>query len=208
MGYTHYYYVSQEFDAKQFAKVAADFKTMITPLKHLGVILADGLGQNHPKITPTEIWFNGLEKCGHKQRELGVTWPAEKASGVSQNKIDQQLAELAKGHWFAGVRLETRVCDGDCSHETFSLEQKLSEIPQWKKEHKPDRLIFECTKTAFKPYDLAVNVCLIIAKHHLGDAIKVTSDGDAENWQEGMQLCQHFLGYGEEFCLDKEPTVV
>jgi len=69
MGYTHYYYISSEFDAKAFAKVAADFKKMVTPLKHLGVILADGAGENYPTISPTEIRFNGLEKCGHEVRE-------------------------------------------------------------------------------------------------------------------------------------------
>ena len=40
------------------------------------------------------------------------------------------------------------------------------------------------------------------------DTIRVRSDGIIENWQEGMQLCQHFLGYGEELCLDEEPIVV
>ena len=127
MGYTHYYYISKEFDAKAFARTAIDFKKMITPLKHLGVILADGLGENHPTISPTEIRFNGLEKCGHEERELGITWPAKSASGISTNKVGQQLQELVSGKWFAGAQLSTRVCGGDCSHETFSLEQKLDQ---------------------------------------------------------------------------------
>ena len=79
MGYTHYYDVSAEFDSIAFGKVSADFKKMITPLKHLGVILADGAGENHPTISPTEITFNGLEKCGHDERELGITWPGKSA---------------------------------------------------------------------------------------------------------------------------------
>ena len=204
MGYTHYYYVSPEFDAEKFSKVAADFKKMITPLNHLGVILADGMGENHPTISPTQITFNGLEKCGHEQRDLGITWPGKSASGVSQNKVGQQLEELVGGRWFVGAELSTRVCGGDCSHETFSLSQKLSDIPEWRQDDlKAGKSIFQCTKTAFKPYDLAVTVCLVIAKHHFGEKISVSSDGVLDNWQEAMNLCQHFLGYGNNFELDE-----
>lgn len=204
MGYTHYYFVSEEFDAESFAKVAKDFKTMMTPLKHLGVILADGLGVNHATVSPTQIQFNGLEKCGHEQRDLGITWPCNDAKGVSTNKVGQQLEEITKGKWFAGAELRSRACGGDCAHETFTLEQKFSDaIPAWQQENlEAGKPIFQCTKTAYKPYDLAVNVCLVIAKHHLGDSIKVRSDGPITNWEEAMHLCEHFLGYGVDFTLD------
>ena len=66
---------------------------------------------------------------------------------------------------------------------------------------------FACTKTAFKPYDLAVTVCLVIAKQHLGNQIVIHSDGDMENWHEAMQLCHHFLGYGKGFSLDDDESV-
>lgn len=232
MGYTHYYYTSKEFDAESFAKVAADFKKMVTPLKHLGVVLADGLGENYPTISPTEIRFNGLEKCGHTKRDLGITWPSKTASGISANKVDYTLQELTKSSWFAGAHLESRVCGGDCSHETFSIQQKLETTltrydgSKYEMESKgefagytnqdgtqnrtPENEIgkyFQCTKTAYKPYDLAVTVCLVIAKHHLGENIIVHSDGTMENWHEAMQLCHHFLGYGKGFCLDDDESV-
>ena len=203
MGYTHYYKVSKEFDKKAFAKVAADFKKMINPLKHLGAVLADGGGQDSPIITSRVILFNGLEKCGHEGRQLGITWPSKTASGVAPNKIGQQLQELTKGNWFAGAELESRVCGGDCSHESFCLEQKISDMPELRKDNaESDKLIFAFTKTAYKPYDLAVNVCLVIAKHHLEDKIRVSSDGTKQNWVESMNLCHHFLGCGLDFELD------
>ena len=227
MGYTHYYYVAPEFDAKAFGRVAADFKKLAAPLKHLGVVLADGGGENHPTVSPTEIVFNGLEACGHEKRDLGITWPAAKATGIAKNGVDQQLNEITKSTWFAGATLETRACGGDCSHETFALEQKLEttmkrydgttyeleaqeEFCSWRnqdgtRKKNPVNEIgkyFQCTKTAFKPYDLAVTAALVIAKRHLGDAIIIHSDGDMENWHEAMQLCHHFLGYGRGFCLD------
>ena len=202
MGYTHYYDVVSEFDKDQFAKVATDFKKMVTPLKHLGVILADGLGENRPKITPTKIIFNGLTKCGHEERELGITWPSDKATGIVKNGVGAQLLEITKSQWFAGATLETRACGGDCSHETFALEQKFDTTTAWSDENTKGKH-FQFTKTAYKPYDLAVTVCLVIAKHHLKDDITISSDGEMIHWEEAMQLCQHFFGYGKDFALDE-----
>ena len=223
MGYTHYYYTAPTFDKDSFQQVAADFKKMVMPLKHLGVVLADGNGKDCPTISPTEICFNGKRDCGHEERELGITWPSRSASGIVKNGVDTILLDITKSRWFGGASLEARACGGDCSHEALLLEQKhephvsgdYTEEPEgeyrrWtdasgRRRRTPDNIVgkyFECTKTAYKPYDLAVNVCLVIAKHHLKDGITVGSDGTIENWQEGMQLCQHFLGYGTDFALD------
>jgi hypothetical protein len=208
MGYTHYYQVATEYDKKIFAKVSSDFKTMIPVLSHMGVKLADGHGENTPIIRPDAIIFNGLRNCGHEERNLGITWASKSAKGVAQNKVGQKLEEITSGTWFAGATLQTRACGGDCSHETFALEQKQAQEAISRSEEINKRLgqkkelIFQFTKTAFKPYDLAVNVCLIIAKHYFKDQIKVSSDGEMENWEEGKQLVQHFLGYGKDFKLD------
>ena len=230
MGYTHYYYVSGEFDAEAFGRVTSDFIKMLPPLRHLGVRLADGLGMGDPTISQTEIRFNGPEKCGHQKRQLGITWPAKSASGIAKNSIRCTLEELTSSSWFAGAELQSRACGGDCSHETFALEQKLDTLMQrydgstyelqaqgkYRGYADPDGThqrnpadevgkYFQCTKTAYKPYDLAVTVCLVIAKYHLGESIIIHSDGTMENWEEAMQLCQHFLGYGRDFSLDEDP---
>jgi len=174
---------------------------MIPALNHLGVKLADPHGENTAILRPDMIGFNGVSKCGHTDRDLGITWPSKTAKGVSQNKVGLHLAEIVKGSWFAGASLETRVCGGDCSHESFFLEQKRELDPKYDNEEKG--LYFSFTKTAYKPYDLAVNICLIIAKHYLKDGIKVSSDGEMNNWSEGMNLCQYFLDYGLDFKLDE-----
>ena len=217
MGYTQNYCVAEEFDAEAFAKVATDFKKMVTVLKHLGVTLADEMGENYPTVSPTEISFNGLAKCGHVKHELGIAWPSKTASGASKNGIDAELVEIVNSVGFVGVKSDTRVCDGDCSHESFSLKQKyqIEYLQDNGTVHIMEPLTSEnansynkigkhidSTKTAYKPYDLAVTTCLVIAKHHLGDDIIVESDGTIENWQEAMFLCEHFLGYGKEFSLD------
>ena len=202
MGYTHYYYVAPEFDKGQFAKVAKDFKKMVTPLKRLGVILADGMGENRPTISPTKIEFNGLVECSHNEGGHAITWPSDKATGTVKNGIDAKLLEITKSQWFAKAHLETRSCRGDCSHETFYLEQKSDPATAWSDEGAKEKY-FQFCKTAYKPYDLAVNVCLVIAKRHLKDDIAISSDGEITDWEEAMHLCQHFLGYGSDFTLDE-----
>lgn len=205
MGYTHYYQTLEKYDKKEFLKVSTDFKKMVPILEHLGVKLANGHGENYPIISPKEIIFNGLSNCGHKDRDLGITWASKTAKGVSKNDISTKLYEITKGSWFAGATLETRVCGGNCSHETFCLELNRKLDPRLDQliEKTNPKLYFSFTKTAYKPYDLAVNVCLIIAKHHFKENIKVSSDGEKNNWIEGMQLCQKFLGYGDNFDLEK-----
>ena len=61
--------------------------------------------------------------------------------------------------------------------------------------------VHDGTKTARKPYDIAVQAALIIAKHHLGDAIQVDSDGDIHDWQPAIDICSGELDYGDDFKL-------
>ncbi len=200
MGYTHYYYQKPTLNADAFIQIGEDFEKMIPIMDHLGVKLGDYGGQNVPLINAQDLAFNGLEKCGHEEHNIGLAWPSKTANGVKPDHTFSELAELTKGNWFAGRELETRVCGGDCSYETFAITQQ---IPQEQiKNAEKNGYIFNCTKTNYKPYDLAVNVVLIIAKHHLKNDIVVYSDGDDSNWVEGVQLVQHFLGYGEDFKLD------
>ena len=151
MGYTHHYYITYEVDGNEFAKVVVDFKKMVSPLKRIGVMLADCSGNNRPHITPTGIGFNGL---------------------------------------------------GESRHEPFSLMPRF--IPANASPYGRTKTKYlESCKTAWKPYDLAVTTCLVIAKHYLKNDIEVLSDGQIQDWQNAMCLCQHFLGYGEGFTLDK-----
>ena len=47
---------------------------------------------------------------------------------------------------------------------------------------------FEFCKTARAPYDETVTAILIRAKVRAGSAIKISSDGDWSDWQDGMDL--------------------
>lgn len=184
---------------------------MLKPLEHLGSKIADGHGEGLPIINDKEIIFNGVANCGHTERDLGITWPSDNAKGISKLDMQHRLGNETKadvdGQWFAGLKLNTRTCGGDCSHETFVLELN-TRVPEWRKEEtQKEGLAFSFCKTAYKPYDLAVNVCLIIASHHLKDQIFVTSDGELDQWQDAIDLCDHFLGYGKDFTFKDKPTI-
>lgn len=185
MGYTHYWYRPRNIT---LGAVAADLGKLVPGLAEAGVLLAGPHGVGAAVIAPDLIAFNGRESCGHVQRNLGVAWPARDASGV-------RSGGAVAGTWFAGASLMARTCDGDCSHESFVLE------PTFQGYEQTDKLgrFFAFCKTAYKPYDLAVTAALIVARHHLGDALGVASDGESRDWQDARRLCQHVLGYGKDF---------
>jgi len=195
MGYTHYWRRKKVLDKEKFRKVVQDFKIVANAIRDK-VPLAGPLGEGQPIITDEKIAFNGLRNCGHESRNLGITWPSKSACCVTEDGKAH-----TEGSWFAGALLATRCCDGDCSHESFILERVYNKPfglePDESGRH------FEFCKTAYKPYDLAVTACLIIAKHHLGDEIVVSSDGEEKDWIDAMLLCEKLLGYGNDFRLER-----
>jgi hypothetical protein len=67
--------------------------------------------------------------------------------------------------------------DGN-DHETFSF---------------PDDGGRNFCKTAQKPYDLVVVACLAAAKDRLGPLLEVSSDGDPDEWEEGVAFASKVL---------------
>ena len=61
-------------------------------------------------------------------------------------------------------------------------------------ERDPNWMGWSC-KTGFRPYDLAVQCFLLIAKHHLKDDFMVRSDGDDFLCHDAYNLCHEVLGY-------------
>ena len=197
MGYTHYWYREKEIEKNTMLKIVQDFKKMLPIIEHLGIQLADGFGEKTPVIDLQRIWFNGKSKCGHlKNEEITIPWPSKEAGGVAE-----YTENVKSGNWFAGAKIDKRCCDGDCSYETVNFPKVITK--EYMQQDKDTGLFFECCKTAYRPYDLALNILLIIATHYLKDKIEVHSDGEMTHWQEGMMLCQIHLGYGLKFILKK-----
>lgn len=201
MGYTHYWYRDKEIPQEKFSAIVEDFAMLLPVFAENGVKLAGGLGEGLPEVNDKEVWFNGSENCGHPMNHsIVMPWPAKGAGGVG----DSETADV--GTWYAGAKIITRCCDGDCSYETFNFPQKM-ELKGWQEPDNENRKYFNCCKTAFRPYDLAVTAFLVIAKHHLGDSIIVRSDGEEEHWFDAKLLCQLNLDYGVSFKLDYDVLV-
>ena len=59
---------------------------------------------------------------------------------------------------------------------------------------------FEFCKTSRGAYDLAVTAALIVFKHHFGDDIRISSDGEiGEEWDPAIALTSSILGYKERW---------
>jgi hypothetical protein len=168
---------------------------MVPILADVGVVLAGPSGCGGPVISDEEIAFNSVRACGHAARDFGVAWPAKAACGVCLAYQEGRESDVA-GPWKYGQLLHSRSCAGDCSHGPLSLRRVLP------CSHQPrNDWVLDLAVTGFKAFDLAVQVCLVIASHHLGSAIMVSSDGGPDLWVEAQLLCEGVLGYGSGFSL-------
>lgn len=191
MGYSHYWRKEPQIDAAIMGAIVSDFNRVVLPLHDNGIPLAGPMGDGVPKITAELIAFNGLSNCGHPQNaEITIPWPTQDGGGLDKSH------NAEAGHWFAGVQIEARCCNGSCDYETFGFTRETPDREQW---DDSDGRVFDCCKTAFRPYDIAVTACLLIAKHRLGNTIKVSTDGTDANWFDAKMLCQMVLGYGLEY---------
>lgn len=86
---------------------------------------------------------------------------------------------------------------GQDGHENvyFPLTMKEAYAGQMK----GDGLLFSCCKTAYKPYDKYVTAFLILAKLYFQDNIKVSSDGEINDWKEGMDVVNDVFDYKVRF---------
>jgi len=200
MGYTHYWRRTRSFGRAQFEKVTTDFARVLPVLVRLGVPLAGPAGEGKLQLNAEEVCFNGTRTCGHVRRELGLTWPAPDANGICHAYEEGREGDTdIGGQWLGGRLVRARTCDGDCSYETFHLPRAFKP-GKWQEPDEEGRYFAFC-KTAYRPYDLAVQVCLVIATHHLGAMIAVSSDGSIEDWQDAIALCKEELGFGGDFRL-------
>ena len=192
MGYTHYWRRPEEIGRLAFNNIVGDFKRLVPVLERAGVKLAGPAGEGKPVVSRDLVAFNGPVNCGHPaDHELVIPWPAPDAGGVF-------ATDPVAGTWFAGHLVATRSCPGDCSYESFVFPRLRKPWGEWDRSDE-NGLFFDFCKTAFRPYDLAVTAFLLVAKHHLGDFIRVSTDGEDAHWSDAKLLCQMELGWGLEY---------
>ena len=134
--------------------------------------------QRPPRL-PAEAFGRAVADCRRVLPETKVPLAGAQGNGKPVFRADAIV--------FNGV--------GAASLETFAI--RLEEADRG-----AGRPQFSFCKTERRPYDLAVQVTLIVFKHHLGAALRVSSDGRDADWDAARRLCQEHLGYGADFHLD------
>lgn len=203
MGYTHYWYRPEHLDSQKFAAFAKDCAKIVMHSRGLGIDIAGGLGDGNPEITPQKVWFNGSDEQvpgrWTTQEQITIPWPADSAES---ELLEMAWEKKTAGTWYAGDLLSSRVAPvdnltgkGSGSYETFAIDvyEKQSE---WRKD---EPSVFTCCKTGYRPYDLTVTACLVAFKHHFGDTVKVSSDGEMKDWIDGIMMCENLFSYGLDF---------
>jgi hypothetical protein len=200
MGYNHYWEVDAEIDQEPFSSIVADFQRIVLTLDDLGVRLAGGLGEGLPQIDAELIRFNGVWHCSHpKNEEIVIPFPATDASGIGTS-----MDAVAGSYFGMGTLLKHRTCDGNCSYETFTLARKCGDATRV-----VNGRFHDSCKTAFRPYDLAVQCVLLIAKHHLKDRIGVWSGGSDFHWNDARRLCYIHLDYPlNQYRIEREAGLI
>lgn len=183
MGYTHSWSRPQVISPAAFHAITADFQQVMPALETAGSPIANAHGLEEPEFAPDHIRFNGVRHCGHAPNpEVRLPWPGNGAGGIGSN------VGITSG------TLSFRTCNGDCSYESVWFDRCID--TEWTDE---DGTSSSFCKTAFRPYDLALTVFLLIAKQHLGREFRIKTDGEAAQWEDAQRLCQAELDYSLSF---------
>lgn len=211
MGYTHYWRRPKTLNPVQFKAFSADCKKIFDYCQNeLGIKLANSCGEigTEPEAKDTFIAFNGSDEqpsgLWTTSEHVSIPWPSSKASLVDE--IADPSGKKTSGNWFAGTLVSQRVAPldnmsgkGSGSYESVYIERSLKfEDNRYKPEPDKNGNYFECCKTAYRPYDLAVTAVLIALKHYFPECT-ISSDGEDKDWLDGQFLCNNLLGYGMDF---------
>jgi hypothetical protein len=99
---------------------------------------------------------------------------------IADGHREESPAEFSsEAVWFNGLE--------DEGHETFYVPQVMDDDTE------TSGLIFNFCKTARKPYDLLVGAALLSLKHYFPQ-VRVSSDGDAEDWKEIVAFYEEVTG--------------
>lgn len=113
---------------------------------------------------------------------IARTWNREcKASGDSDSRLSGYTAHCKPSQNYGGIELNGK---GENAHESFNLRE------HFKQNFEGFGKGFAFCKTARKPYDSVIVACLSVLKHRLGNAVRVSSDGDSTDWESGVNLAR------------------
>lgn len=179
MGFSHYYRrpLKKDHDQETWNKFIADCKTLYKNMpEHSTCAGNEGIEPlilngcwyyKNPQFNKSTVHFNGAgSKTRIKKQSTDGKWRWE----------DTNVAEANE----------------NLDHETFVLNRKARKLEKYEKD---DEDIFDCCKTARKPYDLMVCACLILYKYYF-PYVQISSDGNEEDWKPAWEFIAKALPHG------------
>lgn len=194
MGYSHYWNRPRIIAPAVFDRIVHDLSCLQPVWKQRGIPLAGPLGTGRPRFDRQEIAFNGRIRCRHPQSDIGS--PLSRLLTVAAlMSMPGEAREAACARLWEEEHAQRR-CPGSCVFETFWFPRVARQVTA-----DADGRYWDRTKTAFRPYDLAVTSALLVVRRHLGAALRIDSDGGQAQWWDARLICQSVLGYGFKLSL-------
>jgi hypothetical protein len=128
-----------------------------------------------------ERYQTAIAECSKVARHWN-TVVAVKGSVDDFARLSGFSAHTKPSEKYGGLQLNGK---GEYAHEPFELREHF-------KQNMENGALHSC-KTAHKPYDTVIVACLAILKYRLGDAIEVSSDGNATDWMHGVRLARQVI---------------
>ena len=193
MGYSLYWNRPIEIKRAPFIAIVTDFKQVLPYLQdEFKVKLAADSGQGQPCINEYGISLNGAVNCGHRNSMPDY-------GGMMNLYLRGIPFDSPKYKAYLDDDWVARRCPGDCSFDGFHFPRI-----DWQPGLNLEKHYWSSCKTNRRHYELAIQVILIAAKHHLGPTLLL--DGVEAHWADARSLCQRVLGYGQDMALFEEPV--
>ena len=147
------------------------------------------MGYTHYWYRPKELDAKRFELWRRDVFKLSARLPERSASAggyYADKPVRVEITDTADLVEFNGAPYE------ELGHELFFMPRVLG--PDDARQQDENGLYFQFCKTARKPYDLLV-VAALVALHAYFPEITIASDGDGDEWADGLRFCQRILDY-------------
>lgn len=152
-------------------------------------LLASGTGHGKVTIGKGKLRLNGqYRRPSDAQCDTILAWLETYA--VKTLYLESQRAFFYREEMRDDYREFYTKYDG--SHETLCIDRIFDTSGYVSRDERG--WLFDCTKTAQKPYDTAVVAILILLAAHFPEACALSSDGHAEEWRAGLALAREATG--------------
>lgn len=136
-----------------------------------------------PKGIPARVMEEKYRKALIECARVAHAWQRECADW---ERLSGYTAHTKLGT-YGGLELNGK---GDEAHEPLTLREHFSQNFEGTN---PLNRAGGFVKTARKPYDTVIVACLAILQYRLGNAFKVSSDGDSSDWNAGIALASRVI---------------